>query len=78
MVLTILVMFLPIQMHKHSQELGSSHEMMNDEPYSSSGENDLLMEMDEPMDEDDYHFQTKQINILAQTGKSHTYNFFFY
>jgi len=59
-------------MHKHSQELGGSNEVMNDEPMFSSGESDHLagFEMDEALDEDDYHFQTKQINILAQSRKS--------
>ena len=58
-------------MHKHSQELGGSNEVMNDEPMFSSGESDHLagFEMDEALDEDDYHFQTKQINILAQSRK---------
>jgi len=59
-------------MHMHSQELGGSNEVMNDEPMFSSGESDHLagFEMDEALDEDDYHFQTKQINILAQSRKS--------
>jgi hypothetical protein len=60
-------------MHKHSHELGGSNEVMNDEPIlnSVSGDFDHVsgFEMDEPVDEDDYHFQTKQINILAQSRK---------
>ena len=54
-------------MHKHSQELTSSNEAMNDEPLSGDADVTSGFEMDEAVDEDDYHFQTKQINILAQS-----------
>jgi hypothetical protein len=46
---------------------------MNDEPVLTSVSGDLDhagFEMDEPVDEDDYHFQTRQISILAQSRKS--------
>jgi hypothetical protein len=51
-------------MHKHSQELTNSNEVMNDDPTSNDFDHTSGFEMDEPVEEDDYHFQTKQVSML--------------
>ena len=57
-------------MHKHSHEL-NSNEVMNDEPISGDFDHVSGFDMEEAIEEDDYHFQTKQINILVQHRELH-------
>lgn len=57
-------------LNQHQDQLRDPNDVMSDEPRSDYHIRSNSLDGDELLDDDDYHFQTKQITILAQNSEN--------